>query len=344
MLRALCYILKKMIVSHNKEISNSIGIKSIARYLVEISEKTDFDELSTFLDEISLPFLIIGEGTNIVPPDYFDGIVITSTHSDIKVDTASNILSSGAAVNWHSLVKFSLKNNITGFENLSLIPGSVGAAPIQNIGAYGVEVSTLIDSIDCYDLSSNNLVSLSNKDCNFSYRNSILKNSSLLVITVNFKFSKSTKINCKYKSLQNHISKNLIDVNSLNAARISEIVCDIRSEVLPDHNQIFNVGSFFKNPIINVKDIDTSFFSIDDLIIWDYKDGLVKVGAARLIELIKSKIKPSANVSLYENHCLVLVTNGKSSQKEILAFANQIQSLVKVHFNVWLEVEPTIIN
>ena len=96
-----------MIVSHNKEISNSIGIKSIARYLVEISEKTDFDDLSTFLDEISLPFLIIGEGTNIVPPDYFDGIVITSTHSDIKVDTASNILSSGAAVNWHSLVKFS---------------------------------------------------------------------------------------------------------------------------------------------------------------------------------------------------------------------------------------------
>ena len=85
-------------------------------------------------------------------------------------------------------------------------------------------------------------------------------------------------------------------------------------------------------------------FIIDDLIIWDYKDGLVKVGAARLIELIKSKIKPSANVSLYEKHCLVLVTNGKSSQKEILAFANQIQSLVKVHFNVWLEIEPTIIN
>ena len=333
-----------MIVSKNKEILNSIGIRSIARYFVEISDKTDFNLLSAFLNEKSLPFLIIGEGTNIVPPDYFDGIIINSTHSSIEIDTSNNILRAGASVNWHSLVKFSLTNNITGFENLSLIPGSVGAAPIQNIGAYGTEVSSLIDSIDCYDLSSNTNISLSNEDCNFSYRNSILKNSSLLVINVNFKISRSININYKYRSLQNYISNNSINTNSLNASKISDIVCIIRSQILPDHNKVFNVGSFFKNPIMNIKNIDTSFFDIEDLIIWDYKDDLVKVGAAKLIELIKSKIHPSPNVSLYDKHSLVLVTNGKSTQKEILTFANQIQSLVKTYFNIQLEIEPTVIN
>lgn len=332
-----------MIITESANIINSMGIESKAKYSIEINNEDDFKELQIFLKNNKLPVLFLGEGTNIIPPDLFNGVVIRSFCKNINFRKDINILTVDSGVNWHELVKFCISNNINGFENLSLIPGSVGAAPIQNIGAYGAEISTLIDSINYFDINTLKLKTIENHECNFEYRNSSLKNNSFFITSINFKTNLANNINYEYKSIKSYIEKNSIDKTSLSISYLSNIVCDIRSSILPDPNQIFNAGSFFKNPIVKKSDISYSFFKSDDLITWEVNKTYVKVGAARLIELVKDKIIPSDNVSIYKNHSLVLVTNGRATQNEVLAFASQIQELISNFFNINLEIEPTVI-
>ena len=332
-----------MIITESANIINSLGIESKAKYSIEINNEDDFKELQIFLKNNKLPVLFLGEGTNIIPPDFFNGVVIRSLCKNINFRKDINILTVDSGVNWHELVKFCISNSINGFENLSLIPGSVGAAPIQNIGAYGAEISTLIDSINYFDINTLKLKTIENHECNFEYRNSSLKNNSFFITSINFKTNLANNINYEYKSIKSYIEKNSIDKTSLSISYLSNIVCDIRSSILPDPNQIFNAGSFFKNPIVKKSDISYSFFKSDDLITWEVNKTYVKVGAARLIELVKDKIIPSDNVSIYKNHSLVLVTNGRATQNEVLAFASQIQVLISKFFNINLEIEPTVI-
>jgi UDP-N-acetylmuramate dehydrogenase len=332
-----------MIISESANIINSLGIESKTKYSIEIINEDDFKELEVFLKNNKLPILFLGEGTNIIPPDFFNGVVIRSFCKNINFRKDINILTVDSGVNWHELVKFCISNNINGFENLSLIPGSVGAAPIQNIGAYGAEISTLIDSINYFDINTLKLKTIENYECNFEYRNSSLKNSSFFITSINFKTNLPNNINYEYESIKSYIDNNSIDKNSLSISSLSNIVCDIRSSILPDPNQIFNAGSFFKNPIVKKSDISYSFFKSDNLITWEVDKIYVKVGAARLIELVKDKIIPSDNVSIYKNHSLVLVTNGRATQNEVLAFASQIQELISKFFNINLEIEPTVI-
>ena len=332
-----------MIITESANIINSLGIESKAKYSIEINNEDDFKELQIFLKNNKLPVLFLGEGTNIIPPDLFNGVVIRSFCKNINFRKDINILTVDSGVNWHELVKFCISNSINGFENLSLIPGSVGAAPIQNIGAYGAEISTLIDSINYFDINTLKLKTIENHECNFEYRNSSLKNNSFFITSINFKTNLANNINYEYKSIKSYIEKNSIDKTSLSISLLSNIVCDIRSSILPDPNQIFNAGSFFKNPIVKKSDISYSFFKSDDLITWEVNKTYVKVGAARLIELVKDKIIPSDNVSIYKNHSLVLVTNGRATQNEVLAFASQIQELISNFFNIDLEIEPTVI-
>ena len=331
-----------MIIKKNEPIINSLKLKSLSKESALISNKADLYFLSEHINKHNLEYLILGEGTNIVPPEFYDGIVIRSDYKNISYKSP-DILTVGSAVNWDDLVKFSLENDIKGFENLSLIPGSVGASPIQNIGAYGVEVSSLISSIDCFDIKNSELLKLSNKECNFKYRSSDLKNSSLFIMSINFKIDSNRKLNSRYQSIQNYMNINEIDDASLTAKTLANIVSNIRRSVLPNHHEIFNAGSFFKNPILHKDDIDQKTFALDSLIIWELENNMVKVGAARLIELIRDKISPSENVSLFDKHSLVVITNGKANQSEVLAYAKNIQDIVFDIFNIKLDIEPNII-
>ncbi len=331
-----------MIIESNQPILNSLKLRSIAKESVVISNIDDLYEIYNYIQENNLRYLVLGEGTNIVPPEFFDGIIIKSNFNSISFKS-SKIINVGSAVNWDDLVQFTLQNNIKGFENLSLIPGSVGASPIQNIGAYGVEVSSLIDSVDCFDPQTNELINLTNTECNFGYRSSVLKNSSLFIQSINFKVDESRILNSEYKSIKAYMSSNEIDVNQLTSKSLSKIVTDIRKSVLPNHNEIFNAGSFFKNPVINKDLISFDVHKESELVIWDIGNDLVKVGAARLIELIKDQILVSNNVSLYHKHSLVLVTNGKANQSEVLLYAKSIQDKVLATFNIKLDIEPNII-
>ena len=330
-----------MIVEKNSSINNSLGISSKCKYLLTLESENDFDELKDFLSCNNQKIYIVGEGTNLVLPNYYDGIIIRANFDTLIEDKANNILKVGAAYNWNDLVNFCISNNINGFENLIDIPGSVGASPIQNIGAYGAEVSSLIKSIDCYCLTEFKKINLTNSECDFVYRNSSLKNSKRLIYNINFITNKVSNISINYQTIRDYIKENNINVNS--TRDVANIISKIRSKALPNPNIVNNVGSFFKNPIVNIDSINFTSHSKEELIIWNYDQVRVKVGAARLIELIKNKISTHKNVSLFENHSLVLITNGQATQEDVLNYASEIQDLVYKTFNIKLEIEPNII-
>ena len=336
-----------MKIHKNFNINNSLGIKSIAKFFIEIENIKDFEELFNFISskDISSSLLIIGEGTNLVLPETFDGIVVKPMFNHINYDKNNNLISVGASVNWDYFVDLMVKDNIFGFENLSLIPGSVGAAPIQNIGAYGQSISSLISSIDCFDFKLNKFVNLSNQDCDFDYRHSILKDNNYIIYNVNFTSNNISECNYDYDSIKKYILELNLDPKLLTLKDTRNIICKIRERTLPNHLIIPNVGSFFKNPIVQKKIINQEYFSLNNLIIWPLDSNVVKIGAARLIDLIKEELDEYDNVSISSTHSLVLVNpESKASQKEILNYASHIKDIVQKKFNISLEIEPTIIN
>ena len=333
-----------MNIFENHNIKNSLQIKASCRFYVEINNVNDFNDLYVFITNKQLPVFILGDGTNIIPPEYYDGIIVKPLFNNINYSSETDIVSVGASINWHYLVKEMVNKSIYGFENLSLIPGTVGAAPIQNIGAYGQEVSNLIDKVDCFNYKTGKFVSLTREQCNFTYRDSSLKKANLIIFSIDFKTDSINRLNLDYKSIQNYLDDNKINSNSLNLNSVSDIICQIRNSILPDPSEVPNAGSFFKNPIIDKNKIKTDHFSLDKLIIWDIDSKYVKVGAARLIQLIKKDLIEDKNINIYDKHALVLTTNSGISQDSILEYANQIKSKVFDVFNIPLEVEPTIIS
>jgi UDP-N-acetylmuramate dehydrogenase len=331
-----------MILKENYSIKNSLQINSVADYGAEINSLHDLDKLFKFINDKRLKYFILGEGTNLVPPSRYKGLAITYISDEI-LELDKNTLRVGSSVNWHDLVMFAVSKNYFGFENLSLIPGSVGAAPIQNIGAYGADVQQLIMNVHYYDLDKGIHNTFNNAQCNFEYRNSIFKESNFLITHVDFKIKKNGELNLKYKSLSHEVNKKLQSGQQLSPKEVSNIVSKIRMKVLPDPNKEPNAGSFFKNPIVKSSDINSSSFNLDDLILWKIDENYSKVGAARLIELIKNSLNKYDNVSISSKHNLVLTTNGNASQQEVLKLASEIQSKVKTTFNIDLEIEPRII-
>ena len=330
-----------MLVNKEADLKNSFDIKSIAKYLVTIESESSLKELSVFLENHDEEVLVLGEGTNVVLPDYFDGVVIKTTLNDLTYMSDDEVVV-GSSINWNSFVRWSLDNNLNGLENLTLIPGSVGAAPIQNIGAYGVEVCDFIKSVRFYDLTNNTIKEFNNSECKFAYRTSIFQSMHIIILSVTLKFV-SKSINIGYISIQNYIENNKIDKSFLTPKILSSIIEEIRRSKLPDPDTIPNVGSFFKNPVVKKSSINTNFFSYDDLIIWSIDEDQVKVGAARLLELIEDLVPVQSEVELYKDHSLVLINKGNASQQDILNFSDTLKDKVLETFNIQLDIEPIII-
>lgn len=330
-----------MLVNKEADLKNSFDIKSIAKYLVTIESESSLKELSVFLENHDEEVLVLGEGTNVVLPDYFDGVVIKTTLNDLTYMSDDEV-AVGSSMNWNSFVRWSLDNNLNGLENLTLIPGSVGAAPIQNIGAYGVEVCDFIKSVRFYDLTNNTIKEFNNSECKFAYRTSIFQSMHIIILSVTLKFV-SKSINIGYISIQNYIDNNKIDKSLLTPKILSSIIEEIRRSKLPDPSNMPNVGSFFKNPVVNKSSINTNFFSYDDLIIWSIDEDQVKVGAARLLELIEDLVPVHSEVELYKDHSLVLINKGNASQEDILNFSDILKDKVSEIFNIQLDIEPIII-
>ena len=321
------------------KIENSLNLRCLTNNLYEIDSENDLLKIEyQSPDEL----LVIGECTNLVLPPKLNKIILKSKNRIIK-NLSSNIYKVGSAVNWNDFVEKIIEDNRCGIENLIGIPGSVGAAPVQNIGAYGVQISDFIESINVFDLQEKSFINLSKKECEFGYRSSIFQKKPYFIIDVVFEFHNIEKLNTEYEGIQYIIESQSKDEKTLSSADLGLIIRELRDSKLPNPRKIPNVGSFFKNPIINEKNISYKNFSRDDLIIWDYDESSVKVGAGRLIELIKGNLKDKTIENLHLNHALVLTNKNNISYEDILDISSDIKDKVFDEFNIHLEIEPTVI-
>tara|TARA_B100001027_G_scaffold201781_1_gene162077 strand:+ start:1198 stop:2190 length:993 start_codon:yes stop_codon:yes gene_type:complete len=314
--------------------NNLLKIDSIAKFFIEIIDLEDLKNIQNFTSTKKINFCTLGEGSNVVLPNLLNKVVIKISFNEISIE--DNLITVGAGKNWDDFVLWSLDNGYSGLENLSGIPGSIGAAPIQNIGAYGSEVSDFIEEVICFDMESNNLVSFTNEDCNFSYRQSIFQdNDSLIVVKVIFKLTKDFHPNLEYE-----------DLNSLKAEEISPFIIrkhilKIRRAKISDPKEHPNVGSFFKNPIISLDELEKIKQTLPSIKFYSYIDNKVKISAAFLIESLNLKGFVLNNARVSEKHSLVLENKSKKSE-DILDLASHIQSSVFDNYNINLEIEPQI--
>ena len=317
-------------------ISNSFGLKADAKSFIHIDTLNDFSALDS-IDNKRL--LILGAGTNVLLSNYFDGTVLAVRFKDIEIN--DDFISVGAGVDWADLIEYCLANRLYGIENLTHIPGSVGAAPVQNIGAYGVEISSFIHSIECFNLKTKKLETLTNDQCQFKYRDSIFKSKDFVILKVNFVFNKTFKPNLSYPALINFLEDNSIDTSSITPRILSDLVKQIRNSKLPDPKIEPNVGSIFKNPIVRTNNLDDTFLNGHR---WNQDDEYTKLSSARLIELIQSDLSIPDTLRFYENHSLVLINNGGATFEEVINLLSQIQAKIYQKFKIELEIEPEIIS
>ena len=317
-------------------ISNSFGLKADAKSFIHIDTLNDLSAIDS-IDNKRL--LILGAGTNVLLSNYFDGTVLAVRFKDIEIN--DDFISVGAGVDWADLIEYCLANRLYGIENLTHIPGSVGAAPVQNIGAYGVEISSFIHSIECFNLKTKKLETLTNDQCQFKYRDSIFKSKDFVILKVNFVFNKTFKPNLSYPALINFLEDNSIDTSSITPRILSDLVKQIRNSKLPDPKIEPNVGSIFKNPIVRTNNLDDTFLNGHR---WNQDDEYTKLSSARLIELIQSDLSVPDTLRFYENHSLVLINNGGATFEEVINLLSQIKAKIYEKFKIELEIEPEIIS
>tara|TARA_B100001248_G_scaffold12369_1_gene8057 strand:- start:20 stop:1003 length:984 start_codon:yes stop_codon:yes gene_type:complete len=321
------------------KIKNSFNLPSYTNTLYEIESNEDFLNVDcNKFDE----FLIIGECTNLVLPTKLNKKVIKSKNTTIN-KISSTLYRVGSAANWNDFVLTVIEDNRFGIENLIGIPGSVGAAPVQNIGAYGVQVSDFIKSINVYDLEDKTFKKLRKDQCDFGYRSSVFQTKPYFIIDIDFEFDHIESLNMDYEGIRRLISSQNKDIKSVTSKELGAIICELRDSKLPNPKIIPNVGSFFKNPIIDEKSISYNNFKKADLIIWDYDESNVKIGAGRLIELIKSTLNQKSIDNLHSSHSLIITNKNNITYDDIIKISVDIQSKVYKEFNIHLEIEPTII-
>ena len=314
--------------------NNLLKIDSIAKFFIEIFDLEDLKDIQNFASTKKINLCILGEGSNVVLPSLLNKVVIKMSLNEISIE--DNLIKVGAGKNWDDFVLWSLDNGYSGLENLSGIPGSIGAAPIQNIGAYGSEVSNFIEEVICFDMKSNSHVSFTNNDCKFSYRKSIFQDKdSLIVVKVKFKLTKDFHPNIDYEDL------NSLKAEGITPFIIREHILKIRKAKISDPKEHPNVGSFFKNPIISLDELEKIKQLLPSIKFYSYLDNRVKISAAFLIESLNLKgfILNDARVS--EIHSLVLENKSEKPQ-DILDLASYIQSSVWDNYNINLEIEPQI--
>lgn len=323
---------------------NTFGIDVKARYFVSAGNVEEIKEvLANHRD--CFPFIIMGEGSNILFTKDFNGLIIQPALKGIKIienDLENSIVEVGAGENWDDFVKWSVNSNLGGIENLSLIPGSTGSCPIQNIGAYGVEVKNVIERVNYLDLETFNKVSLSNSECEFDYRTSIFKSqlkNRVIITSVVFRLRHNPVFNVEYGNLQAEIEK----TGNINLESIRNAVINIRRYKLPDPGILGNAGSFFKNPVIDTataKELKKNYSSMPQ---FPVSEQWVKIPAGWLIEQCGWKGKRLGNAGVHNKQALVIVNYGNSSGEEILDISLRISDSVFSEFGIKLEPEVNII-
>ncbi len=323
---------------------NTFGIDATAKRFVSITSVYHLQEL---LKKEKNIFLISG-GSNMLLTRNIEQLVVHLDCKGISIDKEDEdfvYLTVNSGENWHDFVLYCVEQNYGGVENLSLIPGNVGTCPIQNIGAYGVEVKDVITKVEAVEIASTKLHTFANKDCKFGYRNSIFKNEAknkYAITSVSFKLTKQNHtLNTSYGAIETELASKNITNPSLK--EVSNAVIAIRKSKLPDPKKIGNSGSFFKNPVISKShflELQNQYPNIPSYII---SEDEIKVPAGWLIETAGFKGKRFGNYGVHEKQALVLVNYGNATGKEIYALAQKIKETILNQFSIHLEIEVNII-
>ncbi|MFM2207264.1 MAG: UDP-N-acetylmuramate dehydrogenase [Bacteroidota bacterium] len=326
---------------------NSFGLSVRADRLIVISYPEDIRQLVMHGDLRNTQVLVLGGGSNILFTRDFNGTVLLNRIGGIQIvhEDADHVhLKAGAGVNWHEFVSHTVDHGWGGLENLSLIPGTVGAAPIQNIGAYGVELKDTFLELEAIDLQDGSLVNFSRTDCAFGYRDSIFKRSAkgrYLIVSVTFCLKKHPETNTRYGAIEQELSA--MGISTPTIKDVSAAVIRIRKSKLPDPSVIGNAGSFFKNPEVPNAVFETLRNLYSDLPGYPAGAGSTKIAAGYLIEKSGWKGKTVGNVGMHERQALVLVNHGSATGEELLEHAKRVRSSVKEKFGVELEMEVNVV-
>ncbi|MGA0374508.1 MAG: UDP-N-acetylmuramate dehydrogenase [Flavobacteriaceae bacterium] len=322
---------------------NTFGIDVKSKKFVSVKST---DELKAVLNQNQeKQLLILGGGSNLLLTKDFDGLTLRIENRGIEIvqeEQRSAKVKVAAGENWHDFVLWCLDNDLGGIENLALIPGSVGAAPIQNIGAYGVELSQVFESCEALSIETGELKIFNIEECEFGYRNSIFKNSlkeQYIITSVQFNLSKAPhQTNTSYKGLSEKF-----DGKSPSIQSIAQAVVDIRTAKLPDPDQIGNSGSFFKNPVISSKQFTQLQKQYPEIPHYPDQGGKIKIPAAWLIDSLGYKGYRANDAGVHQKQALVLVNYGNASGTEIQKLAHQIKDKVLENFSINLEFEVNIL-
>ena len=330
---------------------NTFGISVVAKYFSdfktvnELSELLEFDQRETQNEKRET--LIIDGGSNILFNKDFDGLVLKNElHGikEIKEDAHHVYVQVGAGENWHQFVLHCIKKDWAGVENLSLIPGNVGASPMQNIGAYGVEIKDVFYSLEAYHIKDKKIVNFSLNDCEFGYRESVFKRKykdQFVITSVTYRLNKIPKYNISYGAIEQELAK--MSVKDLSLQSVLQAVINIRSSKLPNPAEIGNAGSFFKNPEIGSHEFHELTRIFPEIVGYNLPNGNVKLAAGWLIEQAGWKGYRKGDAGCHEKQALVLVNYGNAKGSEIYNLSEEILQSVKEKFRVGLEREVNIV-
>lgn len=325
---------------------NSFGIDVKANYFAEIFSEEDLKELFSNNLTKSQKLLVIGGGSNVLFTQDYEGLVIKISIKEINstIDGEDILVNAGAGEVWNDFVNYCVVNNFAGVENLSLIPGTVGASPIQNIGAYGVELKDVFESCTAFEIRTGEIKTFSYSDCQFGYRESIFKGAlkgQFIITSVTFRLSLQPNLNTSYGAIEAELQKRAVENPTI--ADVSSAVSHIRVSKLPDPSTIGNAGSFFKNPVIEKYEFADVVSKHPDVVHYPTPDGKIKLAAGWLIEQCGWKGKVIGQTGTWKNQALVLVNHGNATGKEVYQFSAQIIDSVKSTFGVTLEREVNIL-
>lgn len=333
----------EVLVNASLQSLNTFGVEARARRLVHAKGLDDVLAAIRMSRKLHLPFLLLGGGSNVLFVDDYPGTVIHLVNRGLEIDTARSHVHACAGETWHDLVVHCLQQGLYGLENLALIPGSAGAAPVQNIGAYGVELSRYVDYVDVLDVDSELLTRMSGEQCRFGYRDSIFKNElkgKAIIMAVGLQLSSDAVAVAEYPGLKLYLEKHRIEATP---DTVFDAVCAIRRTRLPDPEIIGNAGSFFKNPIISTERYENLKSRHDDVPVFPVDATRVKVPAAWLIEKAGWKGRRNGDAGVHSEQALVLVNHGKASGEEIVSLARAIADSVYRNFDIRLLPEVQII-
>lgn len=324
---------------------NTFGLEANAKYFFEFDTLEEIHDFLAKNDIFTIQYLIIGGGSNLLFTEDFNGLIIHPKIKGIKIleeDDDSVLVQVGANEVWDDFVEWSVSQNLTGIENLSLIPGVVGAAPIQNIGAYGVEAKEVIESVEAISVETNRKVTFSNAHCEFDYRYSVFKNeykNQFIITHVNFRFSKQAEFKVHYGA----IAKELEAYDEINLKNIREVIIKIRESKLPNHKVLGNAGSFFKNPVVSKLEAKSLQEKYPDIPIYEVNEEQSKLAAGWLIEKCGWKGKRVGDAGVHKDQALVIVNYGAAKGSDILQLSNNIRKSVLYKFGLKLEMEVNAI-